>query len=135
MQARQWEVDVPTYVFSTKDGQTEERFFTMADVPKTIKIGGKIARRNYQAEGRRGGMSSQCWPMVPDMAFGFQADQMEDVRSNDKEHGLSTTQYTKTDDGAFVPVMESPHHYARYCRSQGMFHRNAGYNDAAPNER
>lgn len=123
---------MPVYCYTTRDGQTVEKHYPMGEAPEKVRVGGKVARRDYVAEGRRGGMMSANWPMVPDMSFGFYDSQMDEVRDNDKKHGLSSTKYTKVD-GAYVPVIENPHHYKRYCESQGMFHRNAGFNDALPN--
>lgn len=124
---------MPLYCFTTKDGQTVERMFPMGECPEKVRVGGKVAKRDYQAESK-GGMLPANWPMVSDMAFGYAPEQMAEVLKHDKESGLHGTEYKKVD-GEYSPVFTNPHHRTRYCRAHGMFDRNAGYHDPMPNSR
>jgi hypothetical protein len=125
---------MPIYCYASADGRVVEQMFPMGKQPDSIEVEGEILDRAYGAEGK-GGFRPGNWPMVSNIAFGFDADQMAEVRAQDHANGLGTTDYVKGEDGTFAPEFTSPNHRKAYCESQNMFDRNAGCNDPLPQER
>lgn len=82
---------MPVYCYSTKDGVTVERVFPMGKAPKTVKVKGKIARRDYGAERPNVPSSNiDTWPMKPCLGSGVHPSQAQELRDHFKKHGVPT---------------------------------------------
>lgn len=118
---------MPTYCYVTADGQTTEKVFPMGKAPETVKIGRRVARRDFRAE-LKGGMKPCNWPMVAEISCSIDADQVAEAVAYDKANGCRT-EYVSVGDGEFAPKLENVHHYKRYMEAHGLYARNGGYND------
>lgn len=78
-----------TYCYKTSDGEIHERPFARGEAPETIRIDGKVARRDYRSE-RIGVPSTAGWPMAPCVASGVNAGQAEELREYFKKNGCPT---------------------------------------------
>jgi hypothetical protein len=80
---------MPIYCYITEGGETAERQHPMGKAPKTVRINGKRANRDFMAEqgGRRavdGGWPIEC------VASGVHADQAQELRDFFKSHNCPT---------------------------------------------
>jgi hypothetical protein len=113
---------MPIYCYTTKDGQTVERFFPMGQAPEKIRVGRRVARRDFAAEGK-GGFLPANWPMCSDAA-GINPDQAVEAHAHSVKIGIPT-EFNSEGQAVFT----SPHHRKRYCEAIGLYDRNGGYND------
>lgn len=108
---------MPTYCYSTPDGEIIERFFRMGDAPKAIRLpDGRRATRDMEAEHspRRAGGG---WPMVC-FASGVHASQAGELREYFRQHGCPT-EVTPAGD----PVYRDAQHRKRALKCRNMFDR------------
>lgn len=74
----------------------------------------------------RANRKTRLWPIMPD-ASGVNPEQIPEQMAYDRMMGVPTDY---TPDGR--PIITGQKHYRDHCRANGLFHRNAGYGDAAP---
>lgn len=118
---------MPFYSYTTLEGRTVERKFRMGKAPRSISMGdGTQAFRDIVADfnGRRAICST--YPFTSDAA-GVHPSQVAAARAQSVKDGVPL-QFTK--DGA--AVFESASQRRKYLKSVGLYDRNAGYSDPAP---
>jgi hypothetical protein len=117
------------YCFSTPDGLTTvEREFDRDGVPEFVRVGGKRAYRDRQAEGVGGFVATgQCgrsghgiWPMSPCVASGVHASQAQELRDHLADRGCPT-EVTPGGD----PIYTSAAHRKRALKARGLHDRNS----------
>lgn len=121
---------MPIYCFTTRRGSkrppaTVERFFSMSDVPSSVRLpDGRRAYRDMVAE-RRGfkDTNGAGWPMLSD-ALGVHPDQISDARAEAERAGV---RLDFTRDGR--AILESRTHRRAVLRALGYHDRNGGYSD------
>lgn len=119
---------MPTYCFTTNDGETVERFFKMGKARRRVRLtDGRLATRDFTAEkpGIIGG--SSCWPMES-YALGCNPDCIEQQIAHDRRIGLRDTEYNP-DNGSMV--LRGREQRNRVMKAYGFFDRDAGYGDHA----
>ena len=119
-----------TYCYSTEEGEIVERQFPAGKAPRIIRLdGGKLATRDYRAEGAGGFVkgtknpvkpSRGAWPMKPCYASGVHTSQAGELRKHLKDRGCSTE---VTPDGD--PVYTSAAHRKKALKIRGMHDRNS----------
>lgn len=113
---------MPIYCFTTRAGKTVERFFPMGQAPEQIRVGGRVAYRDFLAEHAKTRPAGN-WPMLSD-ALGVNPDQISEAEAHSRSIGIPTH---FTADGR--AILESPGHRKRYAEALGFFDRNGGYSD------
>ena len=110
---------MPIYCFQDKEGFIHERFFKMADVPKSIDLGARgTARRCWGAE-EKSVPSEKGWPMEC-MASGVNARDRDKLAKELKDHGVPTD---VSRDGN--PIYRDARHRARALKARGFYDKNA----------
>lgn len=107
---------MPTYCYSSENGEVIERVYPMGKAPATIYQG--EFRRDFAAEqtsrpGRAG------WPITC-FASGVNANQAQELRDHLRERGVPTE---VTSDGD--PVYTSPGHRKKALKARGIHDRNS----------
>jgi len=92
------------------------------------ECGYRKCKQDWQAKFAGGDFAPGNWPMESDAA-GVHPDQIPEAVEHAKSIGVPT-EFNK----AGNPILRSPQHRAAYLRGIGMFDRDAGYSDPAPNE-
>jgi len=110
---------MPVYCFQDKEGFIHERFFKMADVPKSIDLGARgIAKRCWGAEDKSV-PSEKGWP-IECVASGGNAKQRNELVDYFKKKGVPTD---VTKDGN--PVYRDKRHRDKALKARGYFDKNA----------
>lgn len=109
-----------TYCYSTKDGTIHERSYPMGKAPKEIRVGRKVAKRNFFAE-RVGRPATKGWPLTC-YASGVNTKQAGELRQHFKDIGVPTD---VTPDGD--PIYVSHEHRKRALKARGL-HDQASFN-------
>lgn len=114
---------MPMYCFTTKDGETVERHFPMAHIPKRVKVEGRWATRNMPAEWRNRRDPGDGWPLHSD-AMGVHVDQIPEAEAKSRTAGIPThfDKYGR-------PILTCRSHRKRYMRLRGFLDRDGGYGD------
>ena len=83
---------MPTYCYTTGDGQTHERIYPMGRCPKRIRVDGKVAHRDLVAE--HGGIPSgqHGYPYWSDTLFAIPSTQ-EAWREHYNRNGVKDVEY------------------------------------------
>ena len=123
---------MPIYCYTTNEGETIERQFSFQKtVPEQIRVMGKTARRDRQAEGAprcfvkgsrtpvKQGLGK--WPMEPCVASGVNASQAQELRDYLANRGCPT-EVSKDGD----PIYISAAHRRKALKLRGM-HDNSSY--------
>lgn len=76
-----------------------------------------------------GGSRPSCWPMKSD-SLGINPDQIDAQMAADKGHGIYI-EYDRETGQAVIPDAKT---FKKVCVANGIHHRNAGYNDATPDD-
>ena len=106
---------MPLYCFSTDDGRIEERFFPMAEVPRSVVLDdGAIAERDFAAE-HRPRLAGAGWPMEC-IASGVNAAQADELREVFRRGGVPTE---VSADGN--PIYTSANHRKRALKLRGFY--------------
>lgn len=114
---------MPTYCYTTKDGQTFERVYPASRYPKRIKVNGRVATLDIAAQHRHYRAAPGTWPLWSD-AMGVHPSQIEEQREQDRKVGVSA-EY----DGMGRVKFISQAHRKSYCEAHGYFDQDAGYGD------
>lgn len=93
----------------------------MGKAPKSIKIDGILAHRDFPAEHSPRTAGGESWPMAPCYASGVNAVQAGELRKHLADRGVPTEVTSEGD-----PVYTSPGHRKKALAVRGM-HDNAGY--------
>jgi len=115
---------MPVYCYTTKDGQTVERFYPAAKVRKTIRVNGKTAHRDIAAEHGSFKNTPGNWPMKSD-ACGVSPKQIPEAMETDRRLGVPANYDSKT--GQII--WDSPGHRKKWCEAHEYYDRNGGYGD------
>ena len=113
---------MPMYCYTTKAGQTVERFFAMGQAPQQVRVAGRRATRDFVAEGSKTHPAGN-WPMYSDN-LGVNPDQIPEVEAHSVAIGIPT--HFNSEGQA---ILTSPGHRKRYAEALGFFDRNGGYSD------
>jgi len=122
---------MPIYCFTTNDGETVERHYSFHHtIPEVIRVHGKTARRDRQAEGVPRGVVKGSktpvkqghgkWPMEPCFASGVNANQAQELRDYLAKRGCPT-EVTKDGD----PIYTSAEHRRKALKLRGMHDKNS----------
>ncbi|MFH1567916.1 MAG: hypothetical protein ABIL09_07930 [Gemmatimonadota bacterium] len=120
---------MPVYCFTANatrkyPRETVERFFSMAEVPKLVRLpGNRLAFRDIKAEVSGFRNTPGNWPMLSDAA-GVAAHQVAAARAKSIRDGVPTE---FTPDGRVI--FRDRAHRARYLKTIGMHDRDGGYGD------
>jgi len=116
---------MPSYCYTTPDGETVERLFSMKDeIPKEIVLeDGRRATRDFVAEHGGFAHSPGNWPLLSE-AMGVAESQVKEAHAYSVKIGVPTE---FTPDGR--AVFTCPSHRKRYARAHGFIDRNGGYSD------
>ncbi|KKK69897.1 hypothetical protein LCGC14_2929440 [marine sediment metagenome] len=118
---------MPTYCYANENGEVIEHVCSINKRPKTIKRGGVIYRRCFQAEWDHGrgpeGVHPGGWPIVSETS-GVHPSQIKEAEAFTRKQGVPT-HYTK--DGR--PILTNRSHRRKFCKAMGMRDRDAGYGD------
>lgn len=117
---------MPLYCYTTEDGETVDRAYSFHHViPKSVKVRGKVALRDRQAEGVPRGVVKGSktpvrqghgkWPMAPCFASGVNACQAQELRDHYKKHGVDV-EVTKDGD----PIYTSAAQRRKALKVRGM---------------
>lgn len=113
---------MPTYCYTSDDGVTVDRFFSMDDHPDLVVEDGITYTRDLHAE--------QCprraiaeWPICSDAA-GVNPSQRMQAQAHSVRIGVPT-EFNK----AGQAVFRSPQHRRDYCKAIGLRDLNGGYSD------
>ncbi len=115
---------MPQYCYTSSEGQTVERLFSMGKAPRTVTEGDICFVRDIPAEwdGRR---NSDPYPKLSD-ALGVLGSQASEASRHLHEQGVPTE---FTSDGRCV--VESNSHQNRIMEALGMHDRDACYSQRA----
>jgi len=103
------------FCYKTKDGEIEERSYSIGKAPRFVMVGSKPARRCLAAEiGSIAMPSLKGWPFTC-CASGVHASQAPDLRKHLTDAGIPTE---VTDDGD--PVYRSAAHRRQALRARGI---------------
>jgi len=105
---------MPTYCYVTDDGQVDEIVAPIGEAPKTIKINGVEAHRDFRAE-NVGVPAPGGWPMTC-VASGVHPADAGKLRQHLADKGVPTD---VTRDGD--PVYRDAAHRRRALKARGMF--------------
>jgi hypothetical protein len=110
---------MPTYAYSTPDGEVIERDFPRGEAPDEILLGGGVtARRDYHAElGYRRRNAGSGWPMTC-FASGVHPSQAGELRDYLAKQGVPTEVNRNGD-----PIYRDAHHRKRALKARGMYDR------------
>lgn len=115
---------MPTYCFTTKEGETVERWFPMGKAPEYVRLeDGRRARRDILAE--HGEFRPTCgnWPILSD-ALGVHPSQVAEATA--QAHSVGVPTEFRPDGRA---VLRSPEHRKRFAEALGFYDLNGGYGD------
>lgn len=103
---------MPTYCFTSANGDTIDRDFTLGECPPSIVNNEIEYIRNYSAECVKGFVNGSktpvkqghgTWPMEPCVSSGVQPWQAQELRDFHKKHGITAEVNNDGD-----PIYESP---------------------------
>lgn len=115
---------MPTYVYTTNDGENYEFVFSVGKAPKTKTVScGKKAYRNISAEHGEFKHKPGLWPMKS-WAIGVQPNQIPEAIDEAAKVGIKID-FSPEGDAIFT----SAKHRKQYCEFRGVFDRNGGYGD------
>lgn len=120
---------MPTYCFTNHEtGETLERVFRIADVPKRIRAYGEVFVRDIAAEHQGSSYlnrkKGRQWPMKSDAAGCHPAD-CAAWEADAASRGVPT----EFERGTGRAVFRSREHRKRYCEARGIYDRSGGYGD------
>ena len=110
---------MPTYVYTTKAGVTVERHFPRGEAPESVRVKGKIARRDFRAEHVKV-PATTGWPMEPCVGSGVNAADAGKLRKFFKDRNCPT-EVTRDGD----PVYRSKAHRDRALKLRGLHDKNS----------
>jgi len=117
------------YVFETDDGDVIERAFPMGGCPASVKVDGKIAKRNRSLEYQHAFVKGTKtpvkrghgkWPMLPCVASGVQPSQANELRDFYKQRGMNV-EVNKDGD----PIYTSAKQREKALKIRGMCDKNS----------
>ncbi len=115
-----------TYIYTSKDSKVSVTCsFAMGEQPGRVRRAGKWCYRDLAAE-VPGGHRSSCWPQRS-WACGVHPDQRKEAMKYCAEQGVPV-EFDRRGDA----VLTSQKHRARVHKALGLYDRNAGYGDRAP---
>jgi hypothetical protein len=117
---------MPTYIYTTEDGETEVRTCPVAKRPSHVFINGKKAFRDLTAEHatKRRTSGDKMWPMRS-VGFGVAAEQAEDAQEEMSRLGVPTEFDKKTGDAVF----RTRRHRKQALAAMNMHDRDGGPGD------
>jgi hypothetical protein len=104
---------MPTYCYINEDGERRQLTYPIGRQPVNVKINGKVARRDYQAEAV-GVPPATGWP-IECVASGVNAEQAGELKKHFKDHGLNIP---VTNDGN--PVYSNPNQRRKALKCRGL---------------
>lgn len=114
------------YCYSNERGDREVLYFPMGKAPKTVKINGLTATRDFRAEQcpkkDPHGVTPGGWPRESEIAFGVHPKQRKQFADKCKRLGVPT-HITERGNA----ILESPSHQKRLAKALGMYDRAAWY--------
>ena len=117
------------YVYACKCGEKLERIVPLSKFKQSIsckQCGGKMFIDIVEQQKDVILTCGRGWPMESD-ALGVHPDQAQEFGQFLKERGVPTTVLPNGN-----PVLASRKHRKEVCAATGMYDRNAGYGDQAP---
>lgn len=108
---------MPIYCYRTTDGEVSEKQFPLGGAPEKVRVGRKVARRDYQAENTKVPVT-RGWPMEPCIGSGVNAAQAQELRDFFQKHNCPT----EVVDGD--PVYRDKNHRDRALKLRGYHDRN-----------
>jgi hypothetical protein len=121
---------MPVYCYTTKEGVTIDRVFSMGKAPKRVRVGPRRwAARDIVAEHRGFKNTPGNWPMEGSFASTIHPDQHGQYAEAMKKAGVPTN-YVPEKSGLLAPVFRSRGHRRRYAEVVGHYDRDGGYGDA-----
>jgi hypothetical protein len=109
---------MPTYCYINEDGEREQLTFPIGAQPAKVKINGKVARRDYQAEAV-GVPPAAGWP-IECIASGVHADDAGKLKKYLADRGVKTE---ITPNGN--PVYRNASHRRKAFKARGLMDKAA----------
>lgn len=117
-----------TFCYELPDGRIVRREARIGHEPRTIRVGGKVGLRDFQAEARLSGRRSgdkQCRTSVD---LGVHPKQIPAIQNLLERRGVTATQFDKGTGDCYI---QNRKHRNDILKARGMRDQDAGYGDWA----
>lgn len=122
---------MPTYCYTTDDGEVVERHFPIAKRRKSITLpDGRRAIRDLSAEGRSRRYSVSAWPVLLGGTIGGDNRLKRERETLSRQKGVPT-EFVQTRDG-LKAKFTCQTHLNDFCRAFGVGDHDAGYRGVQP---